>query len=168
MPTGQVVAQMHAHVSYHMYAAQWAGATLRISFMSAMCVLYQQRMRSLTLLCKTQGSATVGPDHAQGVLSLAEGCHAYDLGPAYPEDPPSVTAAREQGAKLISQWVEQYNSAKTTMPLSNAADLFELSYSLGGYTDVVNDTLAGSESFTRQDFLEPSANLSTGEFALLG
>lgn len=99
---------------------------------------------------------------------IAEGCHAYDMGPSYPEDPPSVTAARDQGAILISQWVEQYNSAKTSVPLSNAADLFELSYSLGGYTDVVNDTLAGSESFTSQDYLEPSASLSTGEYALLG
>ena len=99
---------------------------------------------------------------------VAEGCHGYDLGSAHPEDPPSVTTARDQGATLISQWVKQYNSAKTVLPLSNAADLFELSYTLGGYIDIVNDTLAGSESFTSQQSLEPSANLSTGQFALLG
>lgn len=113
-------------------------------------------------------SAVVGPDGTQQVVSFAEGCHGYDMSPASPEDPPSVIAAREQGTKLISQWVEQYNSAKTTMPLSNAADLFELSYSLGGYTEVVNDTLPGSESFSRQDVLEPSANLSNGKEPLLG
>ena len=99
---------------------------------------------------------------------IAEGCHAYDMGSAHPEDPSSVTSARDQGARLISQWVDQFNSAKTTVPLSNGADLFELSYSLGGYIDIVNDTLAGSESFTSQQSLEPSANISTGQFALLG
>ena len=90
------------------------------------------------------------------------------MGSALPEDPPSVTSARDQGAKMISQWVDQYNRAKMTVPLSNAADLFELSYSLGGYTSIVNDTLAGSGSFTSQQSLEPLANVSTGQFALLG
>ena len=99
---------------------------------------------------------------------IAEGCHAYDMGSVHPEDPSSVTSARDQGARLISQWVDQFNTAKTTVPLSNGADLFELSYSLGGYIDIVNDTLAGSESFTSQQSLEPSANISTGQFALLG
>lgn len=90
----------------------------------------------------------------------AEGCHAYDFGPAYPEDPPSVGAARTQGATLIGQWVDAYNKAKTTVPLSNAADLFELSYSLGGYTQVVNDTLSGSQAFTSQLALEPYSTSS--------
>ena len=101
-------------------------------------------------------------------MSIAEGCHAYDMSPASPVDPPSVIRAREQGIKLINQWVEEYNILKTQLPLSNAADLFELSYSLGGYTDVVNDTLVGSEAFTRQDILEPSATVTNVEKPLLG
>lgn len=88
-------------------------------------------------------------------MSTAEGCHAYDMSSASPADPPSVIIAREQGIKLIGQWVEEYNILKTQLPLSNAADLFELSYALGEYTDVVNDTLVGSETFTRQYVLEP-------------
>ena len=91
------------------------------------------------------------------LMLLAEGCHAYDFGSADPADPPSVGAARAQGAKLIGQWVDAFNQAKATLPLSNAADLFALSYSLGGYTQVVNDTLAGSESFTSAAVLAPSA-----------
>lgn len=101
-------------------------------------------------------------------VAIAEGCHAYDMASASPEDPPSVTSARDQGAKLITQWVQQYNSAKTVLPMSNAADLFELPYSLGGFTTSVNDTLTGSKSFTSQQSLEPSASFSTGKFNLLG
>ena len=101
------------------------------------------------------------------VLPCAEGCHAYDMGSATPEDPPSVTASREEGVRLIRQWVDEYNRAKATVPLSNAADLFELSYSLGGYTDVVPDLL-GSQIPENQESLEPSSSLTNGQFALLG
>lgn len=90
----------------------------------------------------------------------AEGCHAYDFGSPYPEDPPSVGAARTQGIILIEKWVDAYNKAKTTVSLSNAADLFELSYSLGGYTPAVDDTLSGSEAFTSQLVLKPYSTLS--------
>ena len=101
------------------------------------------------------------------LLPCAEGCHSYDMGPALPEDPPSVTASREEGVRLIRQWVDEYNRAKTTVPLSNAADLFELSYALGGYTDVVPDLLGGQIP-ENQESLEASASLSNGRFALLG
>ena len=97
---------------------------------------------------------------------VADGCHAYDFGPSYPEDPPSVQAVRQQGAALISQWVQQYNTLKTQVPLSNAANLFNLSYALGGYTSPVNDTLNGSTVTRNQSVLEPSATYSNGLQAL--
>ncbi|KAL3145923.1 hypothetical protein ABBQ38_015287 [Trebouxia sp. C0009 RCD-2024] len=96
-----------------------------------------------------------------------EGCHTYDMGSAAPEDPPSVTASREEGVRLIRQWVDEYNTAKASVPLSNAADLFDLSYSLGGYIDAVPDIL-GSQSPENQESLEPSSSLSNGQSALLG
>ncbi|KAL0021289.1 hypothetical protein WJX79_009826 [Trebouxia sp. C0005] len=92
-------------------------------------------------------------------VAVHEGCHAYDVGPAMPEDPPSVTAARNQGAALIAQWVKEYNSMQTQLPTSNAANMFQLKYALGGYTQVVNDTLPGSESLRNQTLLEPSAEV---------
>lgn len=97
----------------------------------------------------------------------AEGCHAYDVGPAMPEDPPSVTAARNQGAALIAQWVKEYNSMQTQLPTSNAANMFQLNYALGGYTQVVNDTLPGSESLRNQTLLEPSAEYSNSADAMV-
>ena len=97
----------------------------------------------------------------------AEGCHAYDVGTPYPEDPPSVTAVRNQGAALIAQWVKQYNTLKTRIPLSNAANMFDISYSLGGYTQVVNDTLSGSTSFRNQSVLSVSASYSNSVAGLL-
>ncbi len=102
-----------------------------------------------------------------GVDVSAEGCHAYDVGTPYPEDPPSVTAARNQGAALIGQWVKQYNTIKTQIPLSNAANMFDLSYSLGGYTQVVNDTLTGSTSFRDQQVLNSSASYSNSVAAMM-
>ena len=96
----------------------------------------------------------------------AEGCHAYDVGTPYPEDPPSVTAARNQGAALIGQWVKQYNTVKTQIPLSNAANMFDVSYSLGGYTQVVNDTLTGSTLFRNQQVLNVSASYSNSLAAM--
>lgn len=104
---------------------------------------------------------------AQHLLSCAEGCHTYDMGSAAPEDPPSVTASRQQGVRLIGQWVNEYNRAKATVPLSNAADLFELSYSLGGYTDAVPGLLGDGNS-ANQELLESSASFGNGQFALLG
>ncbi|DBA80617.1 hypothetical protein WJX77_006015 [Trebouxia sp. C0004] len=100
-------------------------------------------------------------------VAVYEGCHAYDMGTPYPEDPPSVTAARKQGAALIGQWVKQYNTVKTQIPLSNAANMFVLSYSLGGYTQVVNDTLAGSTSFRNQQVLNSSASYSNSVAAMV-
>ncbi|DBA69290.1 TPA: hypothetical protein ACH3X2_012961 [Trebouxia sp. C0005] len=99
--------------------------------------------------------------------AVYEGCHAYDVGTPYPEDPPSVTAARNQGAALIAQWVKQYNTVKTQIPLSNAANMFDLSYSLGGYTQVVNDTLTGSTSFRDQQVLNSSASYSNSVAAMM-
>ena len=102
-----------------------------------------------------------------GVDVSAEGCHAYDVGTPYPEDPPSVTAARNQGAALIGQWVKEYNTVKTQIPLSNAANMFDLSYSLGGYTQVVNDTLSGSTLFRDQQVLNSSASYSNSVAAMM-
>lgn len=101
------------------------------------------------------------------IAAVYEGCHAYDVGTPYPEDPPSVTAARNQGAALIAQWVKQYNTVKTQFPLSNAANMFNLSYSLGGYTQVVNDTLTGSTSFRTQQVLNSSASYSNSVSAMV-
>ncbi|DBA71820.1 TPA: hypothetical protein ACH3X2_010973 [Trebouxia sp. C0005] len=100
-------------------------------------------------------------------VAVHEGCHAYDVGPAMPEDPPSVTAARNQGAALIAQWVKEYNSMQTQLPTSNAANMFQLKYALGGYTQVVNDTLPGSESLRNQTLLEPSAEYSNSADAMV-
>jgi len=97
----------------------------------------------------------------------AEGCHGYDVGTPYPEDPPSVTAARNQGAALIAQWVQEYNTVKTQIPLSNAANMFDLSYSLGGYTQVVNDTLTGSTLLRDQQVLNTSASYSNSVAAMM-
>lgn len=96
----------------------------------------------------------------------AEGCHAYDVGTADPEDPPSVTAARNQGAALIAQWVKEYNTMKTQVPLSNAANMFDLSYALGGYTQEVNDTLTGSTTVRDQQLLNSSATYSNSVAAM--
>jgi len=89
-----------------------------------------------------------------------EGCHANDVGTPDPADPPTLTAARNQGAALIAQWVDEYNTAKTQIPMSNAANLFDLAYALGGYTQVVNDTLSGSTTLRNQAVLESSAQRS--------
>ncbi len=97
----------------------------------------------------------------------AEGCHAYDVGPPMPEGPPSVTAARNQGVALIAQWVEEYNVMQTQLPMSNAANMFQLNYALGGYTQIVNDTLPGSESLRNQTLLEPSAEYSNSADAMV-
>ena len=85
--------------------------------------------------------------------ATAEGCHGYDLGDPDPADPPSVTAVRKQGAALIAQWVKEHNTMMTQLPMSNAANVFDLSYSLGGYTnpqDGINDTLPGSNTVRNQ------------------
>jgi len=97
----------------------------------------------------------------------AEGCHAYDVGTPMPEDPPSVTAARNQGAALIAQWVQEYIVMQTQLPMSNAANMFQLNYALGGYTQVVNDTLPGSEILRNQTLLEPSAEYSNSADAMV-
>ena len=93
-------------------------------------------------------------------MTCAEGCHAYDVGLPQPEDPPSVTTVRQQGAALIAQWVNEYNREKTIVPMSNAGYMFNLAYDLGGYTEIVNDTLAGSNSMRNQSLLAPTAEYS--------
>jgi len=89
------------------------------------------------------------------------------VGVPEPEDPPSVGAARDQGAALIAQWVEEYNTVKTQMPMSNAANMFDLSYALGGYTQVVNDTLSGSDTLRTQAVLEATAEYSNSADAMV-
>lgn len=89
------------------------------------------------------------------------------MGSANDLDDPSVGVTRSQGFQLIDQWTQQYNEAKQTVPLSNGADLFALSYPLGGYTEVVNDTLPGSNSLTSQSVLAASATYSAGEAAFV-
>ena len=88
------------------------------------------------------------------------------MGTPEPEDPPSVTTARNQGAALIAQWVKEYNTVKTQIPLSNAANMFDLSYALGGYTQEVNDTLTGSTSVRNQQLLNSSAIYSNSVAAM--
>ena len=98
---------------------------------------------------------------------LAEGCHACDFGEADPADTASVRASRQQGQALIAQWVQQYNTAKTTVPLSNAANLFGLAYNLGGYISPVNDTLPGSTTQRNASVLQPSAVYSNSYQAMV-
>ena len=115
--------------------------------------------------CEHCNTATLLADTVSD--ASAEGCHAYDVGTPYPEDPPSVTAARNQGAALIAQWVKQYNTVKTQIPLSNAANMFDLSYSLGGYTQEVNDTLTNSTFVRDQQVLNSSASYSNSVAAMM-
>ena len=91
---------------------------------------------------------------------LADGCHAADVALPDETDTPSMIAARNQGAALIAQWVAEYNLAKSQVPMSNAANLFDLNYALGGYTQNVNDTFAGSGSPRTQALLQPTAEYS--------
>lgn len=81
--------------------------------------------------------------------------HAYDVGAPMPEDSPSVVSARQQGAASIAKWVQECNMLKTSTPLSNPADLFDLDYALGGYIAKINDTMIGSQVFTNQSVLKP-------------
>ena len=96
------------------------------------------------------------------MLNIAEGCHGYDLATPDATDPASVTAARYQGATLINQWVDDYNAAKAKLPLSNAADMFQLEYAVGGYVSWVDDTLPGSATglFQNQSIFQSNASYS--------
>ena len=79
-------------------------------------------------------------------LLLVEGAHGEDLYSSVPEDLPSVLQARAQGLQNIKRWVAQHNADRTAAPMSNAADIFDLKFALGGYTSMFNDTFAGSNS----------------------
>ena len=97
-------------------------------------------------------SAAAQP-HRKVSCAIAEGSHGYDIGDTDPADPPSLTAVRKQGAALIAQWVKEHNTMKTQLPMSNAANVFDLSYSLGAYTNPqegINDTLPGSDHVRNQ------------------
>ena len=96
------------------------------------------------------------------VCALAEGCHAYDVGSPDPADPPSVTSARDEGATLITKWIDEHNIEAKQIPKSNAANLFELAYSLGGYTQDVNDTLPGNGFHRTQAVASGTARYSNG------
>ena len=105
----------------------------------------------------------------QGVVIVLYGRLMYD-----PLDPPSVTAVRQQGAALIAQWVREHNTMKTQTPMSNAANVFDLSYLLGGYTnplESINDTLPGSDNVRNQlqwyDSMNSSASNSNPTVSLL-
>ena len=103
------------------------------------------------------------PDFSQGCIrALAEGCHAFDMASADPADPPSVTSARDEGAALISKWIDEHKTEAMRTPMSNAANLFELAYSLGGYTQDVNDTLPGSGLHRTQAVASGTARYSNG------
>ena len=62
--------------------------------------------------------------------------------------------------------MSEYNKAQTSVPMSNAANLFELNYALGGYTQAVNDTLTGSTTVTNQTQLASSAKYSNSVAAM--
>lgn len=101
------------------------------------------------------------------IASVYEGCHACDFGEPDPADTASVKASRQQGQALITQWVQQYNTAKTTIPLSNPANLFGLAYNLGGYISPVDDTLPGSTTQRNASVLQPSAKYSNSINAMI-
>lgn len=63
---------------------------------------------------------------------LGEGCHAYNEGSAMPEEKtsPSIMVARQHGAANIANWVSEYNMQKTTVPMSNPANLFNFKATL--------------------------------------
>lgn len=105
---------------------------------------------------------TSPPTDRRSCWWFAEGCHAFDFGSADPADPPSVTSTRNRGAALIAQWISDYRADVQEIPLSNAANLFQLAYSLGGYTQSVNDTLPGSGTLRTQAVAAGTANYSNG------
>lgn len=77
-----------------------------------------------------------------------------------PEDAPTVNQVRQQGFQNIMTWIGEYNEAIARVPTSNAADLFDLNYALGGYTSIWNDTLPGSNTSLTTVSLNASAPLS--------
>jgi len=53
---------------------------------------------------------------------------------------------------------------KTSTPMSNPADLFDLEYALGGFIAQINDTMIGSQLFTNQSVLKPDKEyISVGQ-----
>jgi len=119
---------------------------------------------AVLILCtpvwKVHGDATAKDSICSAVVVPADSRHAhrrhaYDVGAPMPEDSPSVVSARQQGAASIAKWVQECNMLKTSTPLSNPADLFDLDYALGGYIAKINDTMIGSQVFTNQSVLKP-------------
>ena len=77
---------------------------------------------------------------------------------------PGTNLARQQGAANIAKWVQEYNMLKTSTPMSNPADLFDLEYALGGFIAQINDTTVGSQVFTNQSVLKPDKEyISVGQ-----
>ena len=100
---------------------------------------------------------------ASAVFTPADACHAYDVGTAMP-DSPSVVSARQQGAANIAKWVQEYNMLKTSTPIYNPADLFDLEYAVGGFIAQINDTIVGNQLFTNQSVLKPDKEyISVGQ-----
>lgn len=93
-------------------------------------------------------------------LVHAEGAHGQDTSDIDPADAPSVAEARRQGTQNINTWIAEHNEAIASIPTSNAADLFDLDFVLGGYTSVWNDTLPGSNSSRSTASLNSTAALS--------
>ena len=93
-------------------------------------------------------------------LANAEGAHGQDANVADPADAASVNEARQQGTQNIMKWIAEYKSALTAVPTSNAADLFDLNFALGGYTSIWNNTLTGSNSSRSTASLNASATMS--------
>ena len=94
------------------------------------------------------------------VCFCAEGGHAQDLEPVDPADDATANEARRQGLQNIVTWVADWNEAIATVPTSNGADLFNLDFALGGYVDVWNDTLTGSNTSRTTASMNASAPLS--------
>ena len=93
----------------------------------------------------------------------AEGAHAFDQSSSDPGEPPSVIIARQQALQNIKQWLEQHNAQKTELPTSNAANLFDLDFALGGYTSALNYTFAGSNSRSTVASLQPTLTTDAGQ-----
>ena len=116
-------------------------------------------MHMFMLLVRVQNSAKLQTQRSDVWLD-AEGAHAQDLNEAQPEDAPTVNQVRQQGFQNIISWIGEYNEAILREPTSNAADLFDLNYALGGYTSIWNDTLPGSNTSITTVSLNASAPLS--------
>ena len=71
-----------------------------------------------------------------------------------------MTRVREQGKQNILAWIAEYNANLVNLPTSNAADLFDLNFALGGYTSIWNDTLPGSNTSRNTASLNTTATVT--------